>query len=299
MSNITDQSPLAPMISGCETLAPADPPYGAFALKGINARMATRAQAQSDSWLGRRFSIGLRKLVLALKPSAIDGRLWGFRVRMHPLDNVTDRHAFFLPNSWDVVERDFQDRHLPEDGVYIDVGANSGLYSLLASRRLGPGGLLLALEPNPVMFARLRVNLGLNPPRARFKLYPCGIAERVGEFELMHGARNLGSGSITGRSGASRGVKVVCRPLLDVVLEAGLERIDFLKVDIEGYEAPALKPFFEAASRSLWPRFINIESPGGIDWTALGYEVAARTRQNTLLMLSSRPDQASPAVQPV
>lgn len=268
-------------------LPEADPPFGYFALSGTRARLARWARRQPDHWLGKRLAFALRKAVLGNRLEVIDAELWGLRVRWHPLDNVTDRHALFFPRSWDAQERTFQARHLPADGVYVDVGANSGLYSLLALSVLDERGTLMALEPNPVMFERLKTNVGLNAPRARLHLVRCGVAEREGEFTLNLMENNLGGSSMASRPVGVDSVTVPCKPLLSLAEEAGLERIDFLKIDIEGYEARALNPFFDNAPRELWPRHVNIESPGGIDWEGRGYEVALQTAQNTLLSLKS------------
>lgn len=228
----------------------------------------------------------LRKAVLRNRLDIIDAELWGLKFRWHPLDNLTDRHALFLPRSWDAPERAFQAQNLASDHVYVDVGANSGLYSLLALSVLEEGGTLMAIEPNPLMFERLAVNIGLNEPRARVVMYPCGVAEYEGEFTLNLMERNLGGSSLAVRPPGEDSVSVPCRPLLDLVEEAGLKHIDFLKIDIEGYESLALNPFFEHAPSALWPRHVNIESPEGVDWDGMGYRVVMRTAQNTLLSLA-------------
>lgn len=270
-----------------EQLPKVSPPYGEYVVEGLPHILTRWAQAQGDSWIGKRLAHLFRKLVLKNRRKIIDGDLWGLKVRWHPLDNVTDRHAYFLPESWDVPERNFQNQHLPVDGVYLDIGANSGLYSLLALRQLGERGTLIALEPNPVMFTRLLENVALNPCRARIRLIACGVAESAGEVTLSIPAGNLGAASLVDHSEGGESVTVFCRPLYDIVCEAGVESIDFMKIDIEGYEAQALNPFFDQAPQSLWPRFINIETPLGIDWEGLGYRLVQRTRQNTLLALDS------------
>lgn len=267
-------------------LPQADPPYGHYALRGLAAGLARLAQRQGNHWLGHRIAIALRKAVLRNRRHIIDGDLWGLKFRWHPLDNVTDRHAFFLPRAWDVEERAFQQKHLPPDGVYVDIGANSGLYSLLALARLNERGTLMALEPNPVMFERLSVNLALNPPRARLVLECCGVAAQEGQFTLNLMADNLGGSSMAVPRPGGGQVTVPCRPLYDLVRQAGLERIDFLKIDIEGYEPQALNPFFAEAPRALWPHHVNIESPQGIAFEDLGYVVVQRTAQNSLLRLN-------------
>lgn len=272
-------------VSGAWGLPAAEPPYGHYSLGRAAARLTRWAQSQPDSWLGRRCAIALRRLVLNRRREIIDGEVLGLKVRLHPLDNVTDRQAYFLPSAFDAVEREFQDHHLPADGVYLDIGANSGLYSLWALRRLDERGTLVAVEPNPTMFRRMATNIGLNAPRARLMLYPCGIAEREGWFSLRLMENNLGGASLEARPENAGEIEVACRPLLDLVRDAGLERIDFLKIDIEGYETRALRPFFEQAGRGLWPRLVNIETPQGLDWRGLGYRIVQRTSQNTLMML--------------
>ncbi len=45
-----------------------------------------------------------------------------------------------------------------------------------------------------------------------------------------------------------------------MVVAAGFERIDAMKMDIEGFEDRVLPPFFETAPRSLWPRLLILEA---------------------------------------
>ena len=48
-------------------------------------------------------------------------------------------------------------------------------------------------------------------------------------------------------------------PLEDILNEEGVAQIDALKIDIEGYEYRALKPFFTHCSKKMWPKKISIE----------------------------------------
>ena len=59
--------------------------------------------------------------------------------------------------------------------------------------------------------------------------------------------------------GAGEKVDVPVRPLLDILTEQGVDQIDLLKIDVEGFEAEALSPFFDTAPESLWPRDVLIE----------------------------------------
>jgi len=71
---------------------------------------------------------------------------------------------------------------------------------------------------------------------------------------------------------------------------AGLNRLDALKIDVEGAEDLVLVPFFRDAPESLWPDLILIEDTRDLwqtDVFALlerhGYNVTARSRQNVAL----------------
>ena len=78
--------------------------------------------------------------------------------------------------------------------------------------------------------------------------------------------------------------------------DAGVARVDALKIDIEGFEDRALIPFFKEAPQSLWPRAVVIEHLSREEWKqdcvadmlARGYVETGKTRSNTLLVRSSR-----------
>ena len=79
--------------------------------------------------------------------------------------------------------------------------------------------------------------------------------------------------------------------------ELTLQRVDVLKIDVEGYEEKVLRPFFEQAVKSLWPRGIIIEteiagepSPAILTCFEAGYELVSWTHINVILAL---PDAAA------
>ena len=80
-------------------------------------------------------------------------------------------------------------------------------------------------------------------------------------------------------------------PLTDLLEENGLNRIDVLKIDIEGFEDQALAPFFDNADPSLWPKHVLIEIAHQRLWqrdlmdmlAQRGYEEVFRTAENRLM----------------
>ncbi|MCA1188424.1 MULTISPECIES: FkbM family methyltransferase [unclassified Saccharopolyspora] len=151
---------------------------------------------------------------------------------------------------------------LPTDAVVVDVGANVGLFSLFVKRRC-PAARILALEPMPETFRALRANLaGVDGVRAVRQAVGAGAEDAVaftyfpdlpGNSTRYPGTKELARQHPT--AGAlladAREVVLPVRRLSEVLAEAGLpERIDLLKIDVEGAEADVLAGIDDRD----WPR---------------------------------------------
>jgi FkbM family methyltransferase len=135
--------------------------------------------------------------------------------------------------------------------VFIDVGANSGYFTILAGARVGPEGRVLAFEPNPVVRRRLLRHVDLNRMNDRVRVFDTAIADRDADaVSLFISCRtdNSGLSSLAPSSAAlasgelSRDVKVPVRTSRfdSWMRTAPVSRIDMLKIDIEGAELAAL-----------------------------------------------------------
>lgn len=137
--------------------------------------------------------------------------------------------------------------------VFLDIGANNGLYSLFASRRVGPAGLVQAFEPSGREFVRLQTNLDLNevgnvrPHRvalANFK----GFAQlKIADHE--HAGHNT-IGQFGHRTGLLRTEQVPVDSLDSIAGQLQLKRLDVVKIDAEGAECSILD-----GSRGVLRRF--------------------------------------------
>jgi FkbM family methyltransferase len=182
--------------------------------------------------------------------------------------------------------------------VFVDIGANVGLFSLFVAAT-ARAARILAIEPEPGNFARLAFNIAANPG---LPITPLALAlgETEGTARILLNARDRGGtrmaaagteagGTLAGETRAG-GVEVRCRPLLVVVTDAGLTGIDALKIDVEGAEDKVLVPFFRDAPAALWPGLIVIEDSSA-EWASdlfallasKGYQVSSRSRQNVML----------------
>ena len=182
---------------------------------------------------------------------------------------------------------------LPADGVFVDIGANVGIYSLWACQYLSSQGTVLAIEPNPRVFDRLEFNLEANQPLQsewpRVLTAALAVSDREASLDLNLDRTNLGGSSLLSRPDAGARIKVHSQPLLAILTEFGIDRINILKIDIEGAEDIALRPFLQAADDHLLPQFMIIENSEHLwhsdlaaDLKNRGYEVEFRTRMNTV-----------------
>lgn len=147
---------------------------------------------------------------------------------------------------------------LQPGGNVIDVGAYSGLTAIAFSKEVGASGRVLAVEPDPTNFRAAEQNLethrrvnGLD----NVKLVPFAAAGSDGIVELS--AEGTMGSSLVSIVGGYRGekVKVEGRTLMSLARDHGLDRVDFVKMDIEGAERfviPASSEFL----REFRPRLL-------------------------------------------
>jgi FkbM family methyltransferase len=124
---------------------------------------------------------------------------------------------------------------LPSGGTFLDVGAHAGYFSLLASHLVGPSGGVHAVEPNPRTFATLQDHLRAN--RAdNVNAVMCGLANRPGSIALHLPPSRLDyNATVLPRADWTR-VDVPARTLDDCMREWRIDRIDLMKIDVEGAE---------------------------------------------------------------
>jgi FkbM family methyltransferase len=151
--------------------------------------------------------------------------------------NPTDHGEgnLFWVGDYDIWERYHIQRLLPKGSVMFDVGTNFGLYALTLAQRLGPTATIHCFEPNPVTYARLTRNISLNPMR---NLHPHQLG--LGDWE---GTARVVSNNDTNSGAASlaEGQGTLITTLDRFCEEHKIQRIDFMKVDVEGFEPRLLK----------------------------------------------------------
>lgn len=274
-----------------------DPPFGAYALPAAAETLRRLAEHAPRRFLAS----GLRRLALAGRGDGpFDCTVFGTaRVRLHPRDNRTEKRVFAGVRWWDGAERARLAAaltHTP-DGVFhfVDAGANVGMYTLALraeAQRRGIALRALAIEPDPMNGARLEDNLaasGAEDVRAAH----CALGAEAGTASfLSSGLTNRGEARLTGvgETGETGAIMVPVRPLAELVADAGLPRIDAIKMDIEGHEVPVLTGLLRDAPRAMLPRLCVLEvGRDGTEAITLmqnaGYALEFRTRLNAIMTL--------------
>ena len=215
------------------------------------------------------------------------------RFRLYPAENYCDRVLFGRSELPERVEHEALQEVLEPGIVFVDIGANVGTYSIFVSVKLKGDCTVLAMEPHPRTFQKLLFNLEANNISTD-TVHNVGVGPERGKIDLWSdGGSNIGHTSMVKEGTANPKIRheVEIVPLIDLLQENKLSRIDVLKIDIEGFEDQALAPFFDSAREDLWPRHILIEVSHQNLWQRdlmamldeRGYQERFRTPENRLL----------------
>lgn len=158
-------------------------------------------------------------------------------------DDLIDDLIFtgaYEPGEWRFVSR-----FLREGMIVVDVGAHHGFYTILAARRVGMSGRVIAFEPSPTEYRKLMQHLKLNRLSSRVWVFPYALSSEEGEATLFvsMGRRNSGLNSLRSLERIQSGGNIIVQTMtLDNFAKIyGINKIDFVKVDAEGAELEVLK----------------------------------------------------------
>lgn len=128
------------------------------------------------------------------------------------------------------------ERQLKDGDTFVDVGANIGYYSLLASRLIGPRGKVVAIEASPEIFGKLEHNLRLNRI-SNVRTINAAAADRVGELPLFRAEDwNSGKSSTLLGEGSVFEATVPAAPLAQMLSPDEVRGARVIKIDVEGAE---------------------------------------------------------------
>lgn len=131
----------------------------------------------------------------------------------------------------------------------IDAGAHIGYYTRIFSELVGPAGRVLAFEAEPENFQLLRAHVSGAKYR-NVEVLPYAVADRAGKLRLHLSPGHTNHSLVDGYT-ESQGSREVETVALDAFLAArGIDRVDFVKIDVEGGELLVLEGMRETLARS-------------------------------------------------
>lgn len=158
------------------------------------------------------------------------------------LDSILDKMIF--TNEFENDEILFLNRFLKPGDQFIDMGANSGLFTIYAARRVGNEGQIFAFEPTDTTYKKLCENIKLNKFSNRVTAYQLAISSKneVLEFySLSEGfnAWNSLAKPIVDKKYKILNVKAIQIDKMDEI-EVDFNKSSLVKIDIEGWELKAI-----------------------------------------------------------
>jgi FkbM family methyltransferase len=242
----------------------------------LSIRIALRGRRSSPSWLANTIHSTLNSINGDRYPILpCGGALKGFRMKVD-----WNLHRSFVYGSWEPEVVEALEQHVRPGITVLDIGAQSGYFSLLLSKLVGPRGKVIAFEPLPANFRALEENVRLNSLE-NVTIREEAVGERSGEtrFEFPRQEPTLIAGPLL--AGDTQDVLTVKGISLDDVFFANAAPVQFIKMDVEGAEIEVLRgarQLLELAHPDMLIELHNMEKqtgphPAVVIVENLGYEV--------------------------
>jgi FkbM family methyltransferase len=219
------------------------------------SRFTNPLRARVDRYVRARVGEGVRS---ALPPSPSSAQplhgtyvgnnrvlvraVWGGRLLV-PGDDLSHLPELVSNGIYDVPLTTFIQREIKPGDTVVDVGANIGIFTVLAGYQVWESGRVIAYEANPHNVEVLRDNVSLNWLSDRIQIVPKAAGREPGRLPFLAPRRFGGSGSLQpvehllvteDRRDTVDRLEVDVEAL-DIQLE-NLNRIDLIKIDVEGGE---------------------------------------------------------------
>ncbi|MDB5489976.1 MAG: FkbM family methyltransferase [Reyranella sp.] len=180
------------------------------------------------------------KALRTLGPEHLATTYFGARVYCNPLDLIQRMILYF--GTWEPDVSRVIEQNLAPGDVFVDIGANIGYDTLLASTRVGPKGKVVSIEASPRTFALLQRNLAANAASSNVRAVNAAVSDRPGTLDLYEiNEGNIGAATTLASRGGTLMASVEALPLEQILTPDELARLRLIKMDVEGAEPPILR----------------------------------------------------------
>lgn len=211
--------------------------------------MIDLSHVSRGTWRGRLLRVVLNALPL---PDRV-------RILQGPLRGSTWLRASGTNGCWlgtyEIEKQRAVNSALRPGETFYDIGAHAGLYTLLAGKRVGPMGSVVAFEPDPRNQANLERHIALNQ-LANVNVVRAAVGATTGMASF-----DVAESAYENRISATGSARVRCYALDDAVAVLGLPLPDCIKIDVEGGEEDVLRGASATLARARPVVFLATHSP--------------------------------------
>jgi len=245
----------------------------------------TITMSPSKQW-GRIFDLNQKKLVV------MDG------FKMFVMGNDYIGHSILKSKSYEPHVTSVVKRLLKEGDVFLDIGANVGYFTMLASSLVKSSGKVIAFEPNPQNLQLIYSSM-FESNTANVDIYPYAVSDKKAILKFTTVGSN--GGVVTESAKVQQYYFLVPAVVTDEVL-GNEEKINLIKIDIEAHEPYAIRGM-EKLIKRLKPKIItefhpwamkinNLEPPEAYlkQLFDLGYQISIIETSGKLLKVARAED---------
>ena len=158
----------------------------------------------------------------------------GATIVLNPTDPVVS--GALMLRSYEKTETSFFLRTCRPGMTVVDIGANVGYYTALALSRMQGRGRIIAFEPDPENFRYLQQTVAANNGFIATCLQKA-VSDSAGSMTLYTSRDNRGDNRLYANELCTDACQVDVVPVDTALAELGIQQVDFIKMDVQGYEA--------------------------------------------------------------
>lgn len=154
------------------------------------------------------------------------------------------------PRTWELIAGKDPEKKVKDSFVenislgdtVIDLGANIGEFSLIAAKKVGPSGRIIAVEPLAETLISLKKNMDLNGFQ-NYSILECAVGNKLGKMSLYKKSESATMGLLDPVKGEENMVEtnqIDVKTIDSIITKEKIKKVGMLKIDVEGYEYEVL-----------------------------------------------------------
>jgi FkbM family methyltransferase len=188
----------------------------------------------------------------------------GLKLYLNPSDPVLSPSVAF--GIYENYEQDIFRSFCKPGAIVVDVGANVGLYTLIAASRVGKNGKVIAIEPHPESYRYLQKTIELNGLNS-VRSFNVALGDRRRKIDLFLTDENKADSRIYDATGQRQKITAEMIDLDHLLAENEITAVHVIKMDIQGAESVALRGMLKTLAQNPQVAIFTEFWPWGIEET--------------------------------